>query len=130
MPVLARRAGPLAAAGGCLLVVLTGILLLFGLRSALVATTGLALACWAVFGGAAAPALQAALAETGGANRGLTLALGASFLNAGTAASSALAAELHLLAPHWVAWQGAALIAPVALVLLWAARRVPAARAT
>jgi predicted MFS family arabinose efflux permease len=62
-----------------------------------------ALVVWAVFGGLAAPVLQNFIANLSSAHRGVLMALGASALNIGVAASSAIAGYAFSLGSVWVA---------------------------
>ncbi|MBR9652987.1 MFS transporter [Thalassovita aquimarina] len=118
-PQLIRMIGPRLSAGICLAAVLAGVFALFAAPGADFSLTLAGLGLWAIFGGCAAPSLQAALADTGGGNRGFILAMGASALNAGTALASALAAELHLLSAQMVAWQATMTLLPASLLLLF-----------
>lgn len=116
-PVLMRRLGAPRAAALGLWLVLAGIVVLFvpAMPDAWLAASALAL--WAVFGGAAAPALQAALAEIGGGQRGLVLAVGSSGLNLGVALASAGVAELYARHASFVALLACLTVLPAALVL-------------
>lgn len=123
-PQMIGRFGARLAASLNLVVVLAGIVVVFAPSRPGFALVALGLVAWSVFGGAAAPALQATLAQVSERHRGFILALGSSALNLGVALSSALAAGLHLRETHFVALQAIAMILPVAiLVAVWGMRK-------
>ncbi|MGC9369742.1 MAG: MFS transporter [Paracoccaceae bacterium] len=84
--------------------VAAGIVVLFGFEPGL-AVSLVALAAWAVLGGAGAPALQAHIAGLSAESRGLLMALASSALNLGTAIWSAVASDLFAIGPSWIAMQ-------------------------
>jgi predicted MFS family arabinose efflux permease len=111
MPWLVRRVGSgRRVMRLALICVLGAILIAFALPGAGLALVCLGLLVWAVLGGAGAPALQSHLANLSPGRRGTLMALGASALNLGVAASSALAGSLYTMGPLWVAGLGTILL--------------------
>lgn len=118
MPPALRRIGSgrrvMRLALACILV---AICLVWGLDTLPSWVAALAVATWAVTGGAGAPALQTHLFGLSPHRRGTLMALGSSALNLGVAVSSALAGSLEPRGSSWLVVLAAALLLPAMLAL-------------